>query len=205
MSDTVINSSNTQNTEDNVSRYELRYNKMYNYIISHNTLKHIILFLYKVLPYAVAISYFVLIIMCFRSKDSIITPTLSFSVDATGYVETSNIFVTSKLILTPLTSFIVVSFFRKCIDARRPYTKYNITPLVKKDKTGESMPSRHIFSITIIAMCWLYIYPPVGIVLFVLTAILAVLRVITGVHFIRDVIAGIVIGVLCGFVGLWIL
>ena len=115
------------------------------------------------------------------------------------------LFVTSKLILTPLTSFIVVSFFRKCIDAQRPYVKYNITPLVKKDKEGESMPSRHVFSITIIAMCWFYIYQPVGIVLFVLTAVLAVLRVITGVHFIRDVVAGIVVGVLCGFVGLWIL
>lgn len=95
--------------------------------------------------------------MCLRRKDSIVTPAISFSVDATGYVETSNIFVISKLILTPLTSFIVVSFFRKCIDAKRPYVKYNITPLVKKEKKGESMPSRHVFSITIIA-CAGYIY-----------------------------------------------
>ena len=99
----------------------------------------------------------------------------------------------------------MVSFFRKCIDAKRPYVKYNITPLVKKEKKGESMPSRHVFSITIIAMCWLYIYQPIGIVLLILTIILAAVSVIAGVHFIRDVIAGIAVGILCGFIGLWIL
>ena len=144
--------------ESNSCRYEIRYNRIYDYITTHTTLKNTILFIYKVLPYFVALSYILLIIMCLRRKDSIVTPAISFSVDATGYVETSNIFVISKLILTPLTSFIEVSFFRKCIDAKRPYVKYNITPLVKKDKKGESMPSRHVFSITIIAMCWLYIY-----------------------------------------------
>ena len=153
--------------ENNSCRYEIRYNRIYDYITTHTTLKNTILFIYKVLPYFVALSYILLIIMCLRRKDSIVTPAISFSVDATGYVETSNIFVISKLILTPLTSFIVVSFFRKCIDAKRPYVKYNITPLVKKDKKGESMPSRHVFSITIIAMCWLYIYQPVGIVLLI--------------------------------------
>lgn len=178
--------------ENNSCRYEIRYNRIYDYITTHTTLKNTILFIYKVLPYFVALSYILLIIMCLRRK-------------ATGYVETSNIFVISKLILTPLTSFIVVSFFRKCIDAKRPYVKYNITPLVKKEKKGESMPSRHVFSITIIAMCWLYIYQPVGIVLLILTIILAAVRVIAGVHFIRDVIAGIAVGILCGFIGLWIL
>ena len=158
--------------ENNSCRYEIRYNRIYDYITTHTTLKNTILFIYKVLPYFVALSY---------------------------------ILVISKLILTPLTSFIVVSFFRKCIDAKRPYVKYNITPLVKKEKKGESMPSRHVFSITIIAMCWLYIYQPIGIVLLILTIILAAVRVIAGVHFIRDVIAGIAVGILCGFIGLWIL
>lgn len=96
--------------ENDSSRYEIWYNHIYDYISSHNALKNVILFTYKVLPYFVAVSYIVLIIMCLRTKGAIVTPTLSFSVDATGYVETSNLFVTSKLILTPLTSFIVVSF-----------------------------------------------------------------------------------------------
>ena len=84
-------------------------------------------------------------------------------------VETDKFLLTSKLILTPFTSFILVSVIRKCIDAKRPYEKYNIKPLFVKDTKGESMPSRHVFSITIIAMCWLIcISVPVGIILLML-------------------------------------
>lgn len=131
--------------ENNSCRYEIRYNHIYDYITTHTPLKNTILFIYKVLPYFIALSYILLIIMCLRRKDSIVTPAISFSVDATGYVETSNIFVISKLILTPLTSFIVVSFFRKCIDAKRPYVKYNITPLVKKKKKENLCPAGMYF------------------------------------------------------------
>jgi len=38
-----------------------------------------------------------------------------------------------------------------------------------------------------------------------MTLVLAVLRVVMGVHFIKDVIAGIICGIICGFIGLWIL
>ena len=187
-------------SENNLTGYEKRYNAVYNYLDTHKALKNILLLLYKVLPYVTALSYMVLIVLCARSKSTIATPAIALSVDATGYVETSNVFITAKLILAPLTSFIL-----KCLDSPRPYTKYNITPIVKKDKEGETMPSRHIFSITIIAMCWLYIYQPVGIILLVMTFVLAVLRVVMGVHFIKDVIAGIICGIICGFIGLWIL
>ena len=67
------------------------------------------------------------------------------------------------------------------------------------------MPKQACISMTIIAMCWLYRYQPIGIVLLILTIILAAVSVIAGVHFIRDVIAGIAVGILCGFIGLWIL
>ena len=172
-------------SENNLTGYEKRYNAVYNYLDTHKALKNILLLLYKVLPYVTALSYMVLIVLCARSKSTIATPAIALSVDATGYVETSNVFITAKLILAPLTSFIFVSFIRKCLDSPRPYTKYNI--------------------ITIIAMCWLYIYQPVGIILLVMTFVLAVLRVVMGVHFIKDVIAGIICGIICGFIGLWIL
>ncbi|WP_366517927.1 hypothetical protein [uncultured Senegalimassilia sp.] len=35
--------------------------------------------------------------------------------------------------------------------------------------------------------------------------LLAVIRVVSGVHFPRDVVVGALLGVLAGFVGLWIL
>ena len=94
---------------------------------------------------------------------------------------------------------------RKCIDAKRPYEKYNIKPLFVKDTKGESMPSRHVFSITIIAMCWLYVSVPVGIIMLMLVAIMAASRVLAGVHFVRDVVAGFAVGIICGIAGLWII
>ena len=196
------------NTEVNISQeipaYERRYKKILAWFLKCKPAYAILKFIYKYMAYFIAIAYILLIIMSFRGtffKEA--TPIMLRNSGIA--VETDNMLLTAKLILTPLTSFIVVSFFRKCIDAKRPYVKYNITPLVKKDKKGESMPSRHVFSITIIAMCWLYIYQPIGIVLLILTIILAAVRVIAGVHFIRDVIAGIAVGILCGFIGLWIL
>ena len=40
------------------------------------------------------------------------------------------------------------------------------------------MPSRHVFSITIIAMCWFYVSVPVGIIMLMLVAIMAASRVL---------------------------
>ena len=41
-------------------------------------------------------------------------------------------------------AFVLVSLVRKMINADRPYTKYDFVPLIEKNKTGESMPSRHV-------------------------------------------------------------
>lgn len=98
-------------------------------------------------------------------------------------------------------SFILVSVFRKMIDKERPYTKYNFVPLIPKEKKGQSMPSRHVFSAFIIGMALLYVYPPAGIFIFVDGIAMGVIRVVTGVHFPRDVIAGAGIGILCGIIG----
>lgn len=94
----------------------------------------------------------VLIVLCARSKSTIATPAIALSVDATGYVETSNVFITAKLILAPLTSFIFISFIRKCLDSPRPYTKYNITPIVKKIKR-ESLCQADIYSQSLLLQC----------------------------------------------------
>ncbi|MFR4805203.1 MAG: phosphatase PAP2 family protein [Eggerthellaceae bacterium] len=61
-----------------------------------------------------------------------------------------------------------------------------------------------MFSATIISMCWLAWCPLVGCVLLVADAFIEALRVIGGVHFPRDVVAGAVVGIVCGLgVLLW--
>ena len=43
-------------------------------------------------------------------------------------------------------AFVVGTALRAAINRPRPYTKYGFVPLFPKDKTGQSMPSRHCFS-----------------------------------------------------------
>lgn len=97
--------------------------------------------------------------------------------------------------------FIAVSIFRKLWNRPRPYEVFHCQPLIPKEKKGQSFPSRHVFSAFVIAMCWLFFVPFVGIVLLVLAAVLAMLRVIGGVHFVSDVVAGALVGILSGLIG----
>lgn len=197
--------SNTEliNSQD-IPAYERRYKKISECFINSKPAFLILKFIYKYMAYLIALAYILLIIMSFRG--TFFSETTPLILKNSGMVvETDSTLLTAKLILTPFTSFILVSVIRKCIDARRPYEKYDINPLFIKETKGESMPSRHVFSITIIAMCWLYVSVPAGIIMLVLVALMAVSRVLAGVHFIRDVAAGFAVGILCGIIGLWLI
>ena len=75
--------------------------------------------------------------------------------------------------------------------------------MIPKDTKGNSFPSRHVFSIYIIAMAAWYVWMPLGVILCVAGVFLAAARVIGRVHFMKDVVAGALIAVGCGI--LWLL
>ena len=110
-----------------------------------------------------------------------------------------------KVILVPLVTFTGVSVFRKFVNAKRPYTIYGTTPIVAKDKTGESMPSRHTASFAVIAMAWFYVNPTAGIIMLVLAFLMGVVSVLGGVHFVKDVVAGALIAVGFGVLCFWVI
>ncbi|WP_049618059.1 phosphatase PAP2 family protein [Streptococcus sp. X13SY08] len=101
-------------------------------------------------------------------------------------------------ILIPGVSFLGLSWVRKTLNAPRPYEIYAIEPLISKDTKGQSMPSRHVFSATMISMCILRLYPLVGGVFLLCSILLAVTRVLVGVHFPKDVLLGFIIGMILG-------
>ena len=90
--------------------------------------------------------------------------------------------------------FGALSFFRWRCDAPRPYECCAIAPLIARDGAGKSFPSRHTFSAFAIAASWFAASVPVAVVLLVAAGVLAVCRVLGGVHFPRDVVAGAFIG-----------
>ena len=94
--------------------------------------------------------------------------------------------------------FFLLSLGRSLYNRPRPYHTWDIQPLIKKDSLGKSFPSRHVFSATTIAMFTLLLNPWLGGTMLFLAAILAILRVLGGVHYPSDVLAGYVIGILVG-------
>lgn len=110
-----------------------------------------------------------------------------------------------RALLVPAVSFAAVTLFRKLLNVPRPYEKFGVPPVLEKDTRGKSFPSRHVFSVFMIAATVFYIHPDAGILLGIIGAALGLIRVIGGVHEPRDIIAGAVIGIACGYIGYYLL
>ena len=98
------------------------------------------------------------------------------------------------------TGFVILSLLRKKINAPRPYEEWDIKPLLDRDSPGQSMPSRHVFSATIISMACLHASLSVGVILLVLSALLGLVRVLGGVHYPKDVVVGYICGLVWGVI-----
>ena len=103
-------------------------------------------------------------------------------------------------VFIPASGFVILSLLRKKINAPRPYEVWEIVPLLDRDSPGQSMPSRHVFSATIISMACLHASLSVGVILLVLSALLGLVRVLGGVHFPKDVVVGYICGLAWGVI-----
>lgn len=104
-----------------------------------------------------------------------------------------------KSVLIPLVGFISLSCIRFIFPAKRPYEKYGIQPLIPKDTIKKSFPSRHVFSIFMLAETYLYATTDgFAYAVYLAGICLAICRVLLGVHFVRDVLAGASVALLFG-------
>ena len=89
------------------------------------------------------------------------------------------------------------------------FLKFTLIPLctlilVNKNTTGKSFPSRHTVSAFIIAMAFLYVNTNLGIIMLCLATAIGLTRILSGVHFVRDVVGGAAIGIFIGIIGFFI-
>lgn len=134
--------------------------------------------IYKLLPLFIFIAYPILLFYCF-------------------FWQNENFL---KILIVPASVFVFVSILRKLINETRPYEKYGFDSLFGKTTKGQSMPSRHTASAFIIAMAFLYVDLDLGITILSLSTIIMTSRILAGVHYIRDVLVGAGISILCGYV-----
>ena len=119
-----------------------------------------------------------------------------------------------RLVLTAGFPFFMVGLARKIIGAKRPYEVYpfyeecpkrRFFGKVQKDDGGASFPSRHAYSAFVVASASFYICVPVGAVIAFVATLMCVCRVLLGIHFVRDVLVGAIIGVMAGVLGEFLL
>ena len=130
------------------------------------------------------------LLRAFNRFMTVVMPIVYLTLLATTYLQEGLAKQVGIYLFIPASGFVILSLFRKKINAPRPYEEWDIKPLLDRDSPGQSMPSRHVFSATIISTACLHASLSVGVILLVLSALLGLVRVLGGVHYPKDVVVG---------------
>ena len=138
------------------------------------------------------------LIRTFNRFMTIVMPMIYLTMLVTTYLQQGLGKQVGIYLFIPASGFVILSFLRKKINAPRPYEEWDIKPLLDRDSPGQSMPSRHVFSATIISMACLHTSLTMGMICLILSAFLGLVRVLGGVHFPKDVVVGYICGLAWG-------
>ena len=141
---------------------------------------------------------FLRLLRVFNRLMTVVIPIVYLTLLATTYFQEGFGKQVLIYVFVPASGFVILSLLRKKINAPRPYEEWDIKPLLDRDSPGQSMPSRHVFSATIISMACLHASLSVGVILLVLSAFLGLVRVLGGVHYPKDVVVGYICGLVWG-------
>ena len=130
------------------------------------------------------------LLRAFNRFMTVVMPMIYLTLLATTYLQEGLGKQVLVYVFVPASGFVILSLLRKKINAPRPYEVWEIVPLLDRDSPGQSMPSRHVFSATIISMACLHASLSVGLILLILSAILGLVRILGGVHYPKDVVVG---------------
>ncbi len=147
------------------------YTNINKFMWKHSFIKSCIHFTSRFCPYMVAIFYSLFLLKIFLNKSG------------------------NMLVLTsePIAVLIVTVILRIIIDRKRPSEKYDLTPTDGSRKKGRSFPSIHVALSVSIALAVLHYGPNMGLLLSTLAGTITIVRLLSGVHYITDVAASIII------------
>ena len=99
------------------------------------------------------------------------------------------------MVIAAIISSLTAGLIKATIERERPYQVLDVRQLVDEDE-NKSFPSNHVQLSFALSTIVLYFYKKPGMILFLLSAIMAFGRIYVGVHYPSDVLAGAMIGVL---------
>ena len=140
------------------------------------------------------------LLRAFNRFMTIVMPMIYLTMLATTYLQQGLGKQVLICVFIPASGFVILSLLRKKINAPRPYEVWEIVPLLDRDSPGQSMPSRHVFSATIISMACLHASLTMGMICLTLSAFLGLVRVLGGVHYPKDVVVGYMCGLVWGVI-----
>ena len=143
---------------------------------------------------------FLRLLRTFNRFMTVVMPIVYLTLLATTYLQQGLGKQVLIYVFIPASGFVILSFLRKKINAPRPYEEWDIKPLLDRDSPGQSMPSRHVFSATIISMACLHASLTMGMICLTLSAFLGLVRVLGGVHYPKDVVVGYICGLVWGVI-----
>ena len=143
---------------------------------------------------------FLRLLRTFNRFMTVVMPMIYLTLLATTYLQQGLGKQVGIYLFIPASGFVILSFLRKKINAPRPYEEWDIKPLLDRDSPGQSMPSRHVFSATIISMACLHASLTMGMICLTLSAFLGLVRVLGGVHYPKDVVVGYICGLVWGVI-----
>lgn len=156
------------------------YQNLHDFVLKHEHLKKALVLGTKFFPGIVYVSYpLMLLWLLFMDRTALL-----------------------RAILVPAAGFLICTVLRAKINAPRPYETLGIPAITKKDTVGKSFPSRHAACGSVIAVTALWAAVPLGACLLVVSVLIALSRVMVGVHFIRDVLSGWLLGAVIGLIGI---
>lgn len=98
-----------------------------------------------------------------------------------------------EFFVIPALTFAGVTIIRKKLNRKRPFELYDIPKLISHGN-GKGFPSRHSACAVTISFAIFIVSFEMAVISFTAAAVVCVTRILCGVHFVKDVFAGVVSG-----------